>query len=283
MAVTEKQAQPRDIDGWRQVATKPTATQRGDMFRLGRHVLMCGDATDATDMRKLMHMECGVRADIVFTSPPYNAGYLGIAGKPKHGKKYLHSEDSVGEDEYIEFLQKNLDLLFEHSHEIFYNISMLAGNKTAIAQILCNNRQHLKDVLYWFKTNALPPMQPGIVANDVEMILVFGDDCSRRFRHPQFERGMCRSYVKGSNARHNPYCGIHKATFPLYLPKHHIENFTAPGDTVLDPFGGTGTTLIACEELDRKCRMMEIEPTYCDIIIERWEKLTGERAEKITE
>jgi DNA modification methylase len=244
---------------------------------------MCGDATDAADMRKLMHGECGVRADIVFTSPPYNAGYLGIAGKPKHGKKYLHSEDSVGEDEYVEFLQKNLDLLFEHSHEIFYNISMLAGNKTAIAQILCNNRQHLKDVLYWFKTNALPPMQPGIVANDVEMILVFGDDCSRRFRHPQFERGKCRSYVKGSNARHNPYCDIHKATFPLYLPKHHIENFTAPGDTVLDPFGGTGTTLIACEELDRKCRMMEIDPTYCDIIIERWEKLTGERAEKITE
>ena len=73
----------------------------------------------------------------------------------------------------------------------------------------------------------------------------------------------------------------HPATFPVHLPSEYIVAFTKKGDGVIEPFGGAGTTLIACEELGRKCYCMELDPKYCDVIIDRWDALTGERAVKL--
>lgn len=77
--------------------------------------------------------------------------------------------------------------------------------------------------------------------------------------------------------------GGHSATFPVELPSRFIKIHSYDGDMILDPFGGTGTTLIACEQLNRKCFMMELDPHYCDVIIARWEKLTGKNARRITD
>ena len=76
----------------------------------------------------------------------------------------------------------------------------------------------------------------------------------------------------------NEYASIHKATFPVYLPTEVITRFTEENGTVLDCFGGTGTTMIACEQTKRQCFMMELEPIYVDVIIERWETFTGQKA-----
>lgn len=190
-------------------------TKRGDMFRLGRHVLMCGDATDAADMQKLMRRELGVRADIAFTSPPYNAGHLDLKGDEATKKKYVNDDDSVDDGKYLKFLQTNLNLLREHAHEVFYNVAMLAGNKRTIIELMHNNIDSLKEVLFWQKTNAQPPIAEGVVATDVEWIVVFGENNSRRFRHPGFPRGggtisspvhqHQRINIPTSTKRHSPY------------------------------------------------------------------------------
>ena len=103
-----------------------------------------------------------------------------------------------------------------------------------------------------------------------------------KFENAQFSQGTYWNVIEGSNASGNQYSDIHKATFPVYLPANIITNFAPPHGSVVDCFGGTGTTLIACEQLGRKCYMMELDPKYCDVIIQRWETFTGKNAELLT-
>lgn len=137
-----------------------------------------------------------------------------------------------------------------------------------------------KDIIYWKKTTVAPHIQPGVINNLVEFIICFGNG-ARKFENAQFPQGTYWNVIEGSNASKNEYAKIHKATFPVYLPANIISNFTNQGGSVVDCFGGTGTTMIACEQLGRKCYTMEIDPKYCDVIIERWETFTGGKAIKL--
>lgn len=116
-----------------------------------------------------------------------------------------------------------------------------------------------------------------MINNLVEFILCFGDG-KRKFINPQFSQGTYWNVIEGANASGNEYSDIHKATFPVYLPENIITNFSAINAIVIDCFGGTGTTLIACEKTSRDCRMMELDPKYCDVIIKRWQDFTGKQA-----
>jgi len=165
----------------------------------------------------------------------------------------------------------------DSSVEVFYNIGLVEGNKKAIIKILNHFIGRVKDIIYWEKTTVAPHIQPGVINNLVEFILCFGNG-KRKFENATFSQGSYWNVIKGKNASGNEYAKIHKATFPMYLPENIISNFTHPGGLVINSFGGTGTTLIACEQLNRTCYMMELDPKYCDVIIKRWEDFTGQKA-----
>ena len=259
-----------------EVPEEPKA-KLGDIYQLGNHRLMCGDSTKEEDVAKLMN---GVKADISFTSPPYNAGSLNINGNETTQKKYNEYNDNKSEEEYYCFLKENMNLLLKYSNEVFYNIGLVENNKRPIIKLQYDFINNFKDIIYWEKNTCAPHIQPGVVNNLIEFILCFGNG-KRKFEKAQFSQGTYWNVIKGNNASGNEYSKIHKATFPMYLPTEIIKNFCEEGNIVLDSFGGTGTTLIACEQLNRKCYMMELDPHYIDVIIQRWENFTGEKAIKI--
>ena len=252
-------------------------TKLGDIYQLGRHRLMCGDSTDLTSVERLMN---GKRANICFTSPPYNAGSLEIKGNKGTEKKYNSFDDNQSESKYGHFIKSNLNCIFAVCDEVLYNIGIVEGNKRVIVDILAEYRNQFKDIIYWKKSVVAPHIQPGIINNLVEFILCFGDG-KRKFQNAQFKQGSYWNVIEGANASSNEFANIHKATFPVYLPENIIANFCPPNGLVLDTFGGTGTTLIAADKLNRTCYMMELDPKYCDVIVKRWENLTGLKAELI--
>lgn len=272
----QKEAHEDDFDP---DSVTETVCKKGDIWRLGHHRLMCGDSTDAGSVALLMD---GEKADIAFTSPPYNAGHLDIEGNERTKKKYQNFDDNKTETEYFDFIRKNVKILLGVCVEVFYNIGVVAGSKTAIIDLLHEFKDNFKDFIYWEKSNPVNAIAKGVISSSVELIICLGENNSRSFKDTHFQNGeYYLGVIKGSVASSNEYAKIHKATFPIYLPENIINNFTSQGSIVLDCFGGTGTTLIAAEQLNRKCYMMELDPHYCDVIIARWEKLTGNKAEKL--
>ena len=262
-----------------------TDINKGDIFQLGNHRLMCGDSTKEEDVSQLMN---GETADISFTSPPYNAHHMDIPLSESRGggtqkgtqKKYLSDNDNKSDEEYFNFLCANMNLLLTYSKEVFYNIGVASGSKIAISNLLNQYANQFKELIYWVKDNPMPVIHENIISSSTELIMCFGKNGSRAFNN--FNDRMFHGVIKGlSAATTNEYADIHKATFPLYLPSEIIQRFTQKNGSVFDCFGGTGTTLISCEQLGRQCYMMELEPKYCQIIIDRYEDFTGEKATKI--
>jgi DNA modification methylase len=262
-----------DEDAVPEVPAVPV-TVEGDVWLLGRHRLMCGDSTSIDAVDKLM---AGRKANICFTSPPYNAGSLNVKGKKTTGKKYNSFDDNQTEAEFFDFLAANMTCMMASADEVFYNIGLVQDNKRTIFKIVDRFGDAFKDVIYWKKKNVAPHIQKGVINNLVEFILCFGDG-KRKFASPQFSQGTYWNVIEGNSASGNEYSEIHKATFPVYLPENIISNFTARNAIVIDCFGGTGTTLIACEKTARDCRMMELDAKYCDVIVKRWQDFTGQQA-----
>ena len=271
--------QPDIIDGLTDEDAIPDVpeepkTKLGDIYILGNHRIMCGDSTSIDDIEKLMD---GNKADICFTSPPYNAGSLDIKGNARTQKKYNSFDDNQTEDEYKDFVISNLNCIFSVCNEVLYNIGLVEGNKRVIVDVLAHYREQFKDIIYWKKNNVAPHIQSGVINNLVEFILCFGDG-KRKFQNAQFTQGSYYNVIEGSSAAGNEFSKIHKATFPTYLPENIIQNFCPVKGSILDTFGGTGTTMIAAEKLSRKSYLMELDPKYCDVIVKRWEDFTGKKA-----
>ena len=236
----------------------------GDLFEIGEHRLLCGDSTDPKHVAKLMNDEI---ADMVFTSPPYNAGdnkNIPNSG----GKKYKTYEDNKTEYEYFDFLCENIDAILPFTKEIFYNIGLIEKSKRSIIKILFRYIDIFKDIIYWNKSSVAPHIQPGIINNKIEFILCFGNG-SRKFLNAQFSQGTYWNVIEGHNASNNDYAKVHKATFPIYLPNNILSNFSNIGSIIMDCFCGTGTTMVAAHQLNRRCYGMEFDPNYCDVIIRR--------------
>lgn len=259
-----------------------TRCNTGDIWQLGNHRLICGDSIDTDVFERLMD---GCRADICITSPPYNASHMDVNASKERGggvqkstqKKYINDDDKQSDAEYFDFLCANIDVLLVYAKEIFYNIGVGAGSKKAIAELLYRYSDQFKELMYWQKENPMPVIVESVISSAVELIICLGENGTRSFNY--FNDRMFHGVISGLSAStSNKYADVHKATFPIYLPSEIITRFTNRGGAVIDCFGGTGTTLIACEQLDRKCYMVELEPLYCDIIIDRWETLTGKKA-----
>ena len=249
--------------------------KNGDVWMLGEHRLMCGDSTSSDDVSKLMNGEI---ADIAFTSPPYNAGQTPTEVKMGKRTKYNGNEDDKDEANYTEFLCKYLENTLNHSKYSFMNIQSLSNNKKSIIDLMYKFKNQFSDTIIWDKTSSQPAMANNVLNSEFEYIHIFGGNASRAIGTIPF-RGTISNILHLALQRKNEFSKIHNATFSVEFAAYFVKNFAK--ESVLDLFGGTGTTLISCEQLGRKCRMMELDPHYCDVIIARWEKFTGQKAVKL--
>jgi DNA modification methylase len=194
--------------------------------------------------------------------------------------KYINDSDNKSDAEYIKFLNSFTDNGMKHVQYSFVNIQMLSNNKKALIEYLHRYKDKIADVMVWDKQTAAPAMGENVLNSRFEFIFVFSEKATRAIGTKTF-RGTLSNVVEVSKQHRNEYSDIHNATFPIELAAHFAKNFSS--NSVLDLFGGTGTTLIACEQLNRTCYMMEYNTQYVDVIIERWEKYTGKKAELIKE
>lgn len=161
----------------------------------------------------------------------------------------------------------------------FVNIQMLADNKRQLMRFVADNAENLIDVIIWDKKKAPPQMQSNVLNNQFEFVFIFGGQ-SRAIPYANFHGNINNIITLTTGV--NEYADIHRAVFPIAFPAELLK-IASEAKSVIDVFGGTGTTLIACEQLDRTCYMCELDPKYIDVIIERWENFTGEKAVLISE
>ncbi|MCL2310880.1 MAG: site-specific DNA-methyltransferase [Firmicutes bacterium] len=249
--------------------------QLGDVWQLGQHRLMCGNSTILKDVDKLMN---GNNTDISFTSPPYNMGKSPSKNVNKNNSKYINNDDNMSEIEYVEFLQLFTNLALDYSEYCFVNIQSLSGNKIALIEYLYKMKKLYADTIIWDKQISEPAMGENILNSQFEYVHIFSKKANRRIGTRPF-RGTINNILNINKQNDNKQSDIHGATFPLEFAMYFVEKFSEK--SVFEPFSGSGTTIIACEQIHRKCYAMELEPIYCDIAIKRWENLTGNTAIKI--
>lgn len=257
-----------------------TICKLDDIWQLGRHRLMCSDSTNIDAIEKLMD---GERAEITFTSPPYNLNKSSLNLRngifSEKDQAYINDNDQRSEEEYLSLLSITLSTAMLVSDYQIFNLQMLTSNKIALARWIGSYAENLVDIYIWNKTNPQPAMAERVATSAFEFFLIFSKNNrpKRSVNTSIFARGTFSNvfnHAVGNNSHTN---GMHGATFPISLAEHYISNLSK--SLVLDIFGGSGSTLIACEKTNRKCFMMEIDPHYCDVIIARWQKYTGRKAE----
>ena len=252
-------------------------TQLGDVWVLDRHRLVCGDSADPAVIAALMQ---GERASLTFTSPPYNAGSNKLSGNlTMRASRYQGTADHVEQDVYLELLKGFTVAALAVSETVCVNLQQLAGNKLAVIDYLAHFREHFIDLAIWDKGQAAPPMQANVLSSQFEFLIFLGPVAmpSRAIPSAAF-RGTVRNVYAGPPQQHNEFYSDHAATFPVHLPFWALESFTMDGAIIMDPFAGTGITGIACEGSHRRARLVELDPAYCDVIVERWQALTGGKA-----
>jgi DNA modification methylase len=261
---------------------KEPITKLGDIWILGEHRLMCGDSTKDDDVKKLMNNKI---AKCLFTSPPYNMG----------ADMYENYTDNLESQKYIDFNLQIINVWKKYlKGYLFWNISYNRNSRWEFIEIMHRiiKETGLKfmELIVWDKGHGMPIVSKDMLTRQYEDILMVGDEEEISEEMELYYLGTTeqRGYFnkkKGQGITNywrittgNTQLENHKACFPVKLPTRAIELTTDKKDIVLDCFGGSGTTLIACENANRKCYMMELDPRYCDVIIERWEELTGKKA-----
>ncbi len=237
----------------------------GDLFEIGEHRLLCGDSTDSDQVAKLMN---GKEADLIFTSPPYN----GNTQTPQ-GKLYLNNDlDNKTEEDYLKFLDEIKDSFYtilKSKGIVCWNI--MYNNNSRQSFIKNVNRfiesgLLLTETIIW-KKNAIP-LSKGL-SRAFEFIFIFQKD-ELDFSY-QEKYSYNENVWEISNAK--TQTEHHKACFPVELPSNGIKIFTKENMILFEPFTGSGTTMIAAHQLKRKCYGMELDPKYCQVIVDRMLKL----------
>ena len=261
-------------DNFQEPKVAKYSVKLGDVFVLGQHRLICGDATDFAMVKTLVTEET---VDMVFTDPPYgmflNADFSGMINNLsglQGGKKYNNVIGDHGDfnPDFINIIFKR----FGYCKEIFLwgadYYSDLLINKNKGSWIVWDKRANNKDDLI----------------ADESSDKMYGSCFELCWSKNKHKRDIARikwAAVFGTekefdHKRHHP------TQKPILLSNWFISKYSKPNQIVLDLFGGSGSTLIACEQTNRKCRMMELDEHYCSVIIERWEKVTGQKAKKLS-
>ena len=307
-------------DGWTEDeihAEEEPRSRIGDIYQLGNHRLMCGDSTDPDMVAALMD---GAKADLMVTDPPYNIGLGGdesgaaqsmdemSARRKRQDDGAFLLNDNLGEKEFVEFLTKAMrngrDALREGG--AFY-VWYATRTTEQFLQGMRNAGLEVKQILIWVKSHFTLGRQdyqwqhePCLYGWKEGAAHYFLDSRKQstviedqlpdlsRMKKADMEALLKEIYQAEvqtdviREAKPN-VSELHPTMKPLKLIARQIRNSSEPGQTVLDLFGGSGTTLIACEQMDRRCMMMEFDPHYADVIVDRWEKMTGLKALKIND
>jgi len=238
----------------------------GDLFEIGEHRLLCGDSTDSDQVAKLMN---GQIADISFTSPPYNVGGS-VDNKNGNKKMYINSNDNL--ENYTDFLQDSLNVSFLYSTYSFYNLQLLSNNMLDILNWISNNTIFVKDILIWNKKNCPPNIVKGAFNTKFEFIYCFDKNHKQGRNFPCSWQGKYSNVIDLESNLNNQETDSHRAGFPVSFPSWIIEKMDF-AYYILDLFLGTGTTMVASHQLKRKCFGIELDPKYCQVIIDRMRNL----------
>lgn len=283
-------------------------TKPGDIWILGEHRLICGDSAEKETLERVMQ---GELADMVFTDPPYGVS-IGSKNKmindstwnKKGGRIEEDIEnDAIDRDELYKILVAAFTNLRQNGaaeHCSYYVSSPQGGDLCMMMMMMRDAGLPVKHVLIWVKNMATFSLgrldydyrhEPifytwtknhhfyGGFSNSViddtaditKMTRKELIEFTRKLMHPKDDTVIYEDKPNKSK--------LHPTMKPVKLIGRFIKNNTQPGEIVIDIFGGSGTTMIACEQLGRKCRMVELDPHYCDVIKTRWEELTGRKAE----
>ena len=254
-----------------------TDIQHGDLFRLGNHYLLCGDSTLEADVEKLLSAS-GEREsiDMVFTDPPWNVNYGDVEeGNPRGRKTRTIINDYMETDEFKEFMNKVFQNMNKASKGgcVTY-VVMSAQEWGNLMLTLKDNGYHWSSTIIWKKDRLVPSRKD--YHTQYEPIFYGWKEGAPRL-HPLDDRKQ--SDVWDIERPH--VSEEHPTMKPIELVSRAVLNSSNVGDKVLDLFGGSGSTLISCEQTNRINYSMELDPHYCQVIINRWEQYTGEKATKI--
>ena len=251
--VTEGETEPDAVPEIPEVAS----SRPGEVYQLGEHRLLCGDSTCEADTAKLM---AGGMVDLYLVDPPYNVALTGSTG-------LTIQNDNMGDGEFRSFLTQAFTAAAEvirpgASFYIFHSDSESANFRLACRDTGLDVHQ----TLYWVKNSfVLGRFDYHYMSESVlygwkagEAHRWFNDRCQTNILN--FDKPKCNT--------------VHPSMKPVEMLVYIIRNSSARGDIVLDNFGGSGSTLVACEQTGRKCRMMELDPKYCDVIRRRWAEFT---------
>ena len=246
-----------------------TRCKLGDIWQLGEHRLICGNSTDPAVIDRLMD---GVKADLYLTDPPYNVDYTdGHENERKIMNDHFDTDEQCGEQLWLPAFSNAL----LHSKDCcsVYCFMPQGGTHMMMMMMMGKAGWQVKHELIWKKQS--------IVLNRADY----------NYQHEPFLYGWNKThkfYGKGKYKNTSVWefdrptkSKEHPTMKPIELLGEILLNATEEGSNVLDTFGGSGSTLIACEQLNRKCYMCELDEHYCDVIIERWEKFTGQKAVKL--
>ena len=263
LAVEDEQASTAD-----DVVPEPeeiVITQLGDIWELGEHRILCGDATKQSDVARLMS---GEKAQMVFTDPPYNVDYGKSYRNQVRGHVRPILNDDLG-DGYADFLLKAFEQLLAVTDGACY-IAFAIKEITMVKHAFEQAGGQYKTILIWAKNHftlsqsdyhhQYEPILYGW-CKDVKRYWSGARDCSDVWQIDRPQRSE-----------------LHPTMKPVKLVEKAILNSSRRGDIVLDPFGGSGSSLIACEQTGRQARLMELDPKYVDVIIRRWQQQTDQQA-----
>jgi DNA modification methylase len=270
----EKLLEPEHVEGLTDEDAVPDApeepkTKLGDIYQLGNHRLMCGDSTSIDAVEKLMD---GQKADMVFTDPPYGVNYDG--GHAVKGKR----REKLKNDATPEIYDGVMPIIYLASKDgaavyLWFSDSKSAAVTAAVAAA----GYEVRNTLIWNKNVA----QFGAIGAQYKSK---HEPCLYCFKkgHAPYWAGP-NNEVSVWDIKRCPKNEHHPTQKPVELAERALGNSSKASDTVLDLFGGSGSTLIACEKQNRYARLMELDPKYCDVIVKRWEDFTGKKAVLLTE
>jgi DNA modification methylase len=239
-------------------------TKLGDIYILGNHRLMCGDSTSIDAVDKLMN---GQKADMVFTDPPYGVNYDG-----GHAVKGIR-RNKLQNDATPEIYDGVMPVIYSVSKDKAATYLWFSDSKSAaVTAAVTAAGYEVRNTLIWNKNVA----QFGAIG------------AQYKSKHEPclycFKKGFAPYWAGVNNevsvwdVKRAPKNEFHPTQKPVELAERAMSNSSKQGDYILDLFGGSGSTLIACEKLGRKARLMELDPKYCDVIVKRWEDFTGKQA-----
>lgn len=249
--------------------SKVKAKQRchpGDIWQLGDHRLMCGDSTKASMIQELLS---GENVDLYITDPPYNVAY---EGKTKDALTIQN--DEMNDDSFRDFLVNAFmaaDSVLKEGASFYIWHADIEGYNFRYAVKHCG--WLMKQCLIWNK-NAMVMGRQDYQWKHEPCLYGWKSGASHNWYSDRKQTTVLEFNKPNRNAEY-------PTMKPIELFAYQIQNSSRKGDIVLDSFGGSGTSIIACEQINRKCYMMELDPHYCDVIINRWETLTGRKAVKI--